>query len=284
MRFFTVVMASLLALTACLPGASPSLSGAVRSQAQSQSALPAMNARFAESQALPAALLSDLSRSAQQYADEISRRRQLDFFGLHPNPLGLQLQVGEQRAWVLSWLGTSLERTDLNVEVRLLAGATRSLNLNYSGPVTLSRSGETVERQVIAGVDTDFSFELLTGLPGQGVTDSYAEYLSGLAKYLPYRFQARPFEFDDTPLVYAITFQGQLQGYVFMNQRNRLVLGERKYADVQSVLVISPQRRILASYALVAFNPKSSGAQAALAYQIENHKEFGALVMIGATP
>lgn len=279
MRLLPALTAGLLLLTACAPSL-PAGTSTLRAQTAAAKRNDGLQARFAVSTALPPALLDTLTRSAQAYSDEVSRRRELDYFQLHANPLGLQLSAGGESAWILSYLGSSRERDDLNVELRVLAGRQTGMNLNYSGPVTESRGAFGPEAQPLRQPDSGFSFELITGLPGQGVTEAYGDYLEGLSRHLRERFQARPLEFDDGPLVYAVEYQGQLQGFVFFNQRNRLVLGERKYGDVQNVALFASDRRLLGAYTLVGFNPKTS-AQAPPAYEIETHPQFGTLASFG---
>ena len=275
-------LTGLLLLSACLPatppGSSPSAplrAGSVRSQAVQN-----LQARFVESSALPPALLASLTRQAQDYADEVSRRREIDFFRLHANPLGLELKLGGESSWLLSYLGSSRAQAGLNLELRVLASDPPGMNLNFSGPVTLSRAaGQPETRPARQG--SGFGFELITGLPGGGVTEAYSDLLEALAAQLRSRYQARPFAFDDAPLVYALNHQGQLQGFVFFNQGNRLILGERKYADVQSVVLFSPQRRLLAAYTLIGFNPKTPETATDPVYRIETDPRLGELVEFG---
>lgn len=280
-------LALLALLSACAGPALQPLSRQLAAQTvQTASASRnSLEARFSQADAVPEALLASLTSQAQAYADDLSRRRELDYFRVHPQPVGLRLSIGSDSAWLLSFVGTSKDRNDLNLELRALVGKQLGLNLNYSGPVTLSRTAvasrpEAVQRQAVL-TNSAFDFELITGLPGQGVTERYGDYLEGLTKYLSYRYQAKPIEFDDGPLIYAIHHQGTLQGFAFMNQRNRLILGERKYADVQNVAIVSTDRRLLGSYTVVGFNPKTGGAAQSPVYHVENHAEFGSLVQLG---
>lgn len=253
---------------------------------------------------IPVEIQTRTQAQAQVYADEVSKRRGIDLFYVHPVPIALQLNVGEQKAWILSYPGTSRLRNDLNLELRALvsgqSGAKAALNLNYSGPVTLGRSGSqaepqakpqaqvlqpvfsALEKQLAPRQDSQsLTFELITGLPGNGVTEAYGDYLEGLQHFLRSRFQARPFAFDDGPLIYAV-HQGQtLLGFVFQNQRNRLILGERKYADLQSMVLVSSNREILASYTVVGFNPKTAAPDQLPVYSQEDHGDLGSLFIFG---
>jgi hypothetical protein len=212
-----------------------------------------------------------------------SKRRDIDYFRLHPEALGIRFETQGNQAWLFTLLGTALTRNDLNLELRILAASGQTgMNLNYSGPVTQSRQFTPEGGQITLGPRrSGFTFELITGLPGNGVVEAYESFMNGLARHLQQRYQARPLTFDDGPLVYALHYQDQLQGFLFLNQRNILTLGERKYADVQSAVFFSPTRELKAAYTLIGFNPKTASAQAPLDYQWESHNRFGSLVTLG---
>ncbi len=251
-------------------------------QTRQQSAL---QSRFVQQKDLEPALLKAVQSTAQNYSDRVSERRQLDMFQLHDQVLGLRLTADNHSASVISFLGTATTRSDLNVEVRALVGDRVGLNLNYSGPVTRgeSTSADSTEASLLTANASALHFELITGLPGEAVTRAYGEHLTSLQQYLRYRFQSRPVTFDDGPLIYAVqTPEQDLLGFVFINSRNLLVLGERKYADVQSVAVIDPRGNLQGAYTLVAFNPKSSGPKKALNYTLETpDRALGQLAILG---
>jgi len=281
--------AGVLTLLACQSGM-PLSNTAARIQAQNnlaQQRSPLQVAVLAPEK-IPTELQTRTQAQAQVYADEVSKRRGIDLFYVHAVPVALQLKAAGQEAWVLSYPGTSRLRTDLNLELRALvsavSGSKAALNLNYAGPVTLGRSAQNLaeERPLLARQNSEaLSFELITGLPGNGVTEAYGDYLDGLQNFLRSRFQARPFQFDDGPLIYAV-HQGQsLLGFVFQNQRNRLILGERKYADVQSMVLVSSSREILGTYTLVGFNPKTTAPDQAPVYTQEDHGSLGQLFIFG---
>lgn len=273
-RFASFALAA--ALLACQ--ASPqSVSTPSLIQVQSQAARYA----FQKPEQFPQATLQSVLAQAQSYADTISRRRQIDFFQVHAQPVGLRLDAS---TYLMSFIGTAKTRADLNVELRALVHQDQvGLNLNYSGPVTRQLNAQALTPENPQSLSAgDWSFELITGLPGEGVVSTYERHMNALADYLPYRYQGQSFAFDDGPLVYALHKQGQLQGFVFMNQRNILTLGTRKYADVQSVVVISPQTNILGAYTLVAFNPKAADSQSPLEYHYFEHERFGQFVQTGA--
>ena len=272
-----------LGLSACQAPLNPQQGLPVQALQQQRQPRSSVQVRFATAADLPDDLLARFSSAAQNYADEVSRRRQLDFFSVPPQPVGLQLQAEGQSAWLLSYLGTARTRNDLNVEIRLMGGQNQALSLNYSGPVTRNEvaSTEHSEGPHARTSENPFHFELITGLPGEGITDAYGRHLSGLADYLRYRYQSRPVQFDDGPLIYAVHQRETLLGFAFVNSRNLLVLGERKYADVQSVVLVGTQRQILGSYTLVAFNPKTSPDTSVPDYRISTHPEWGNLIECG---
>src|SRR5438093_8386281 len=83
----------------------------------------ALGASFLRATAVPPAVLAAVQGPAQQAADEASRKRKIDFFALHGNPVGLRLGAGEGAGYVLSFLGSSKSQADLNIEMRALYGA-----------------------------------------------------------------------------------------------------------------------------------------------------------------
>lgn len=238
--------------------------------------------QFLAPSAVPAGVLGALHAGAQKTADDASRRKDIDFFNVHANPVGLRLGAGDRAAYVLSFLGTSKDRTDLNIEMRgLLASGKAGYVFNYSGPVTLSSAPEVFKPSVLGARSAGLSFELMTGLPGAGATDAYGEFLEHLGGYLQRRYPARPFTFDDAPIVFALQDGEEPVGFLFTNQRNHLVLGERKYADVQSVAFVTPEGAIAGAYTLVGFNQKTAAPTTGPVYEIEADERFGTLVQFG---
>lgn len=228
----------------------------------------------------PAVLASTLS-GAQQAADEASRRRKIDFFHLHAAPVGLRVGQGEGAGYVLSYVGTSKQRTDLNIELRALyAPGQLGFSHNYSGPVTLAAAGASKPalRRARGGA---VAFELLMGVPGNGVDVAYGDYLEHLQDHLRARYQARPFSFDDGPLIFAVHEGDAVTGFVFTNQGNRLVLGDRKYADVQSVVHVSAEAEVLAAYTLIGFNEKTASPTSAPDYRFTADQRYGLFAEFG---
>ncbi|MDB5095933.1 MAG: hypothetical protein JWM80_354 [Cyanobacteria bacterium RYN_339] len=270
MRLATLALLAALGATACSHAAPISA-------ARVPAALQAANSAYAKVLApkeVPADVVTRALGPAQQAADEASRRRDIDFFKLPSNPVGIQ--VGN--AHVLSFLGTALHDADLNIELRaLVAGPKVGVVMNYSGPTTLGRQGFAP----VVKTETDTTFELLTGLPGNGVDDDYADYLGHLQDYLAQRYNGQPFTFDDTPLVFAVHQGDAVTGFVLMDQGNRLVLGDRKYADVQSVACYTAEAKLAASYVVVGFNRKAAGPGAAPKWVTERDARFGLIARCG---
>lgn len=281
MRFNRWLLTGCLGLSACTTVPVPPSPTALQAQSVKPTTTP-LTAQVIPPEALPQAVFGPLYQSAQAYADLTSKRRDIDYFRLHPQALGLRFETQGEQAWLFSLLGTALTRNDLNIELRILAaGGQTGMNLNYSGPVTQSRQLSADTQHPATVRRNGFSFELITGLPGNGVVEAYEAFMTGLARQLQQRYQARPMTFDDGPLVYALHHGEQLQGFLFLNQRNTLILGERKYADVQSVAFFTPTRELKAAYTLVGFNPKTAGAQQGPTYQWESSGRFGSLVTFG---
>lgn len=281
MSLYRWLLAGCLTLSACT--SAPRSPAPTALQAQSVKPATTLTAQVIRPDAIPQPVFGPLHQAAQAYADLTSKRRDIDYFRLHPQALGLRFETQGEQAWLFSLLGTALTRNDLNIELRILAaGGQTGMNLNYSGPVTQSRQLSSDTHRPATGLRrSGFSFELITGLPGNGVVEAYESFMTGLARHLQQRYQARPMTFDDGPLVYALHYGEQLQGFLFLNQRNTLSLGDRKYADVQSVVFFTPTRELKAAYTLVGFNPKTTDSQQGPAYQWESPGRFGHLVTFG---
>jgi hypothetical protein len=231
--------------------------------------------------AIPAEIRQAVQGVVQQASDAASRKKDLDFFHVHANPVGLRLGTGPQAAYVLSFLGTSVQRNDLNYEARaLVAGGKVGLTSNYSGPGTRMAAAETMVPRLEA-LNGDFRFELLMGLPGNGITEAYERHMERLGLHLTRRFQARPFQFDEDCLVFAVHQGDALAGFLFTHQRNRLVLGERKDADVQSVVLMSPEAELLGGYTLVGFNAKTPSSMTPPVYAWESERGLGLIGIFG---
>lgn len=232
---------------------------------------------------VPADVVKTALGPAQAAADEASKRRQIDYFALPTNPLGLRIGTDASAVWVLSFLGTSKQDADLNIELRaFVAGSQVGTSLDYSGQTTQSRRLGLFLPGVTA--DEPPSFELLTGLPGNGIADEYSDYLDHLGEQLVDQYQAQPFHWDDTPMVFAVHQHGSVTGYVFTDQGNQLVVGDNKYADVQSVAWVGADGNLTASYTIVGFNRKTSKPGAAPTFHVEKDDRFGLIARCGQAP
>ena len=240
-----------------------------------------LQAEVLKPEALPPTLRQAVHGIVQKAADDASRKKGVDFFTVHPNPVGLRLGTGEQAAYVLSFLGTSKDRNDINYEARaLVAGGKVGLTSNYSGPGTRNAQVDVGMPRVETS-SAEVRFELLMGLPGNGVTDAYERHMERLGLHLTRRFQARPFQFDEDCLVFAVHAGESLEGFLFTHQRNRMVLGDRKDADVQSVVFMSPQAAVLGGYTLVGFNAKTPSSATPPTYTWESERGLGLIGIFG---
>lgn len=273
-----VMLALALALVGCGHTAvSPLAASQGRFAAQSSFAT------YLDAAAVPSDVVKAIQGPAQQAVDESSKRRGIDTFSLFANPVGLRLGSGPNAGYVLSFLGTAQHDPDLNVELRATYGAGKvGLSYNYSGPTTLGATAiAPPSLSLTKDAPTGVTFELLTGLPGNGVSDAYSDYLDHLAPVLQERYNAQDFKFDDSPLVFAVHEGNAVPGFVFCDQTNRLVLGERKYADVQNVAFVSADADVTACYTLIGFNRKTPNATTPPKYKTERDDRFGAFVQFG---
>jgi hypothetical protein len=280
----TVFGRSLIGLLIGACSMPPALGGAaVNNTAQTQNRA-SLTAQVMLASAVPVDLVKTALDPAQRAADDASRRRGIDFFTLHANPVGMRLRSGTAEATILSFLGTSKDRTDLNIELRALLGAgSPGIVMNYSGPVTLGNRAWSAPAATLptASRTPGLRFTLLTGSPGNGIAETYGEFLGHMGEQLRQRYGADRFAFDDVPLIFAAGEADTPAGFVFCNQGSRLVLGERKYADVQAVTAYDPAGKMLANYVLVGFNPKTVSVSQVPTYRTSQDARFGSVIEFG---
>ncbi|MFN3430172.1 MAG: hypothetical protein ACK46X_09470 [Candidatus Sericytochromatia bacterium] len=275
--------ALLASLAGC--GAQPASVSGERAKASAQASAKArqgLGASVVQAAAVPADTLARVQDRLQRNADDASRRRKIDFFALHANPVGLKLTAGDDESYVLSFLGTSKTRTDLNIEMRALVGErAMGSTTNYTGPVTLGRAAATAVAAPAPTRGNGFEFDLLLSAPPAHIDEAYGREMERLAKHLADRYDARPVDLlgDVTPFTIERA-EGSL-GYVFCAQRNTLVLGDRKYADVQVVTAMGRDGQVLASYTLVGFNEKTTGADAPPTYRVHDDGPHGPIFEFG---
>lgn len=221
-------------------------------------------ATVAPASSVPESILANVLPRAQRHADDMSRRRQIDFFALHANPVGLKFQVGAESTYLLSLLGTAKTRTDLNIEMRALLGdQAMGLTANYTGPATLARTkAETTRASLKADGVGRFAFDLFVSTVPAHIDEAHSRLTDRMARHLSDRYDARPFEIGADALAFSVEHDGATVGYVICDQRDQLVLGDRKYADVQMVTVLGLDGDVLAGYSLVGFNEKTQGMNA----------------------
>lgn len=213
---------------------------------------------------LPSALLGRVLPAVQAAADEASRRRDIDFFRLQQQGVALRWRAPSgQEAWVLGLVGVSRERTEVAIEATALVagdGSPASV-FSYGGPVAWQGASRSPAwGQVAIGARKSPSAEswgLMQGLPPAQVLRAYGDRLEALARWLPARHGARPFAWDEVPLCFVLEAgDGKPLAFALANHRNRLVLGERKAADVRQLSLLSPEGAYLASATLVGWDAK----------------------------
>ncbi|GIW22966.1 MAG: hypothetical protein KatS3mg068_1973 [Candidatus Sericytochromatia bacterium] len=200
----------------------------------------------------------------QKAVDKASKLRGIDYFNLPKNPFALEITKENHKSYILNYIGTSKENIDLNVEVRSFIDSNNSVsyNFNYSGKMTLSNSRKTFGtynlEPVISSKNLGLSFELITGMPPEGITKTFERELYNITSDLKKNYRLdKDIKIGEDILVYAIKFNDELQGFFIQAYRNILSLGERKYADLQISITISNDYKILNTYSVVAFNPKT---------------------------
>jgi len=155
--------------------------------------------------AVPVALRDQVLPRAQRAADDTSRRRKIDFFGLHDNPVGVQLSWGDDAAYVLNFLGTARTRNDLNLEMRTLVGErAMGSTMNYTGTATLSRTQPTVTSPAAKARGNGFEFDLLLSSVPAHIDEAYGTAMTRLAKHLSDRYDARPIDLFGDVTVFTV--------------------------------------------------------------------------------
>jgi len=213
---------------------------------------------------IPENVIKESENICQKAIDKASKLRGIDYFNLPKNPFALEIKKDNYKSYILNYIGTSKENKDLNIEVRSFVDSNNSVsyNFNYSGPLTLSNSRKTFGTYnldpVISIKNTGFSFELITGMPPEGITRIFEKELNNITSNLKKNYKLdKDIKIGEDILVYAIKFNDDLQGFFIQAYRNILSLGERKYADLQIFVTISNDYKIMNTYSIVAFNPKT---------------------------
>lgn len=216
------------------------------------------------SENIPKNIMDISEDTCQKAIDKASKLRGIDYFNLPKNPFALEIKKGNDKSYILNYIGTSKENIDLNVELRSFVDSknTVSYNFNYSGEMTLANSRKTFGTYnldpVISIQNTGLSFELITGMPPEGITKTFEREVNNIISNLKKNYRLdKDIQIGEDILVYAIKHNNELEGFFVQAYRNILSLGERKYADLQISVTVSKDYNILNKYSIVAFNPKT---------------------------
>lgn len=208
----------------------------------------------------------------QAAADEASKKREIDFFRLQRQGVALRWRLPSGEAvGVMGLVGCSRERTEVAIEATaLLAGEVPAASIfSYGGPVAWQGLGDKALGQPGARRSQGrLGWSLMQGLPPSEVLAPYARRMEALASGLQRHYGARPFTWDEVPLCFVLEQgEGAALAFVLANHRNRLVLGERKAADVRQLMAFGPQGQLLGSATLLGWDPKLPDPQAEAAFQ-----------------
>lgn len=234
-------------------------------QAQiSNSKTSAISFKLIKPKDIPAEIIKTTYDVAKEMSDKESKRRGIDIFNLPKNPIGLEIASGTNKlGYILNYIGTSQNTEDVNVEVRAFhSEKSNSYSLNYSGPLTntqrfaVSKSQKPLINK--SSKEEGLSFELIMGLPPEHIINTFEEYTNSLNENLKrfYQPQKINISFEDV-FIYAIHNNGEVIGFFFESHGNKVILGERKYADMQIGLMVASDNTIKGNYSLVEFNPKT---------------------------
>lgn len=200
-------------------------------------------------------------KDGKDFCDKESKKRGIDLFNLPTNPVGIKISNGDKNAYILNYIGTPDATADVNVELKSFYSENSQIySLNYTGPITGNekfKKDKSIPLK-LAKNEAGITFKLIQGLPPQSVLNSFSEYAEALKNVLKmvYRPQQTKISEEDI-FVYAIKLDGEVKGFFFESHFNKVILGERKYADMQIGLLVSNEAEIQADYSIVAFNPKT---------------------------
>lgn len=219
--------------------------------------------KFVKSDKIAPEIITSTLAEGQKIADKESKKRDIDYFNLPKNPVGLEISTDKKLAYILNYIGTSKNTNELNIEMRTFYTPEKAdFAFNYSGPVTNSRVKKVAKNErFLAGKklkNSELEFELITGLPPEYIINTYERYTDNLKNTLDKIYDPKTinFSFEDV-LIFAIHYNQEVIGFYFDSHFNKLVLGERKYADLTIGAIVSIDNELKAQYALVGFNPKT---------------------------
>ena len=224
---------------------------------------PGISFKFLKPEQISKEVITSTVTEAQKLADKASKARDIDFFNLPQNPVGLELKNHEDSAYILNYIGTSKNTPDLSIEMRAFFTPDGNIfSFNYSGPVTLSgKKNFMPEKSFLKSKNKGSgpSFELITGLPQEYIVNAYENYLErNIKDVIKQLYRPQNIKFDsENVFIYAVHNGAQLDSFFFESHHNFIILGERKYADLQIGIAISTEAEIKSNYMIVGFNPKT---------------------------
>ncbi len=217
--------------------------------------------KFVKTPEIPNNIIDVTQKEAQKASDRASKTRDIDYFDIHKNPIGLEISANNEKAYILNYLGTSKNTEELNIEFRsIYTKSQNDYNFNYSGPITLSRiKNKNLEKgKINLNKNSSIRFELLTGMPPEYIVNRFENYIEReLKPSLKMIYKVDANISDDDIFPYAVYNNDDIQGFFFLSSRGMVRLGDRKYADLQTGTFINTENEILAKYAVVGFNPKT---------------------------
>ncbi|MEK7432665.1 MAG: hypothetical protein AABZ74_06010 [Cyanobacteriota bacterium] len=220
------------------------------------------SASILKSENIPDEIKKLTQKEAKEMSDKESKRRGVDFFNIPNNPVGMKISYADKSAYILNYIGTSENTVDVNVEMKAFYSEDSKIySLNYSGPITNTEKFKVKKEKNTLKTTKDekgITFELIQGLPPEHIINTFSDYAEGLKEVLKmiYRPQKSTISEEDV-FIYAIKYNGEVKGFFFESHANKVILGERKYADMQLGVFITNENKILQNYVIVAFNPKA---------------------------
>lgn len=209
---------------------------------------------------IPSDVINFTKKEGKDFCDKESKIRGIEFFNLPNNPIGIKISNANKNAYILNYIGTPNTTTDVNVELKGFYSETSQIySLNYTGPVTgnekFKKNKDSLKK---SKSEVGVTFELIQGLPPQNILSSFNDYTEGLKNVLKMVYRPKEIKIsEDDIFVYAIKLDGETKAFFFESHFNKVILGERKYADMQIGVAISNDNKIKADYSIVAFNPKT---------------------------
>lgn len=256
------ILAIILTLSSCSTNTNSIQNISEQTSISSKVSKSDLKIKFVDTKNIPNEVIDITQKEAQKASDKASKNRDIDYFDIHKNPVGLELTVANEKAYILNYFGTSKNTEDLNIEFRsMYTNSQNDYNFNYSGSITLSKSAKTTNLEkgkIKLNKKSSVRFELITGMPPEYIANTYENYLERQLKpalRTVYKVDTNISSDDIFP--YAVYANDQVQGFCFITNRGIVRLGDRKYADLQTVTFISTENQIDAKYAVVAFNPKT---------------------------